>query len=86
MAYCQKISVTKGVTASVGKFESVRIDASIEFQLGQNEDPDEVYERAWEKADEQINVQLAQIQDVIADTSTFKMDAPKPKSSGRRRK
>jgi hypothetical protein len=80
----KKITVSKGVTISVGKFESVRCDASVEIEIGKGEDEDEVFETAFELVDAQLNSQIAENQPIIANTSVFK-EEEKPKSSKRRR-
>lgn len=80
-----KISVSKGVTVSVGKYESIRIDSSMEIGLGKNDDSETVTKTGYEMLDEQINDQLKEIQDLVGDNSVFKFEEPKKKSGSRRR-
>lgn len=77
------ITVSKGVTVSVGKFESVRIQADMTISLDKGEDHDNVFKAAYVMLDDQINAQVTDLQDVIQDTSIFK--AEQPKESRKRR-
>jgi len=73
MAEIAVVSVSKGVTVSVGKFESIRIDAHVEVRGEKGEDPDDLFEIGWESLDEQINKQLEEIQDVVGEGSVFNL-------------
>ncbi len=85
----KKVSVSKGVTVSVGKFESLRLDVAIEVEPGKGEDFDTIVETGYEMCDEKLNKQLSEVQDLVADNSVFKVEnvvkKPKKKSGSRRR-
>jgi len=76
-----KITVSKGVTVSVGKFESIRIDAMVELR-NDTDNPNAVFNDGYNLVDKKINEQLEEIQDVIAETSVFKIKSKKPKKRG----
>jgi hypothetical protein len=83
----KEVTVSKGVTISIGKFESVRVDASAVLVAEKGEDPDMLYETGFEVVDEQINKQIAELQDVISDSSVFHAETKKqeaPATSRRR--
>lgn len=82
----KKIIVSKGVTVSVGKFESLRFDASLEIGTNEDDDSDTVFETGFELCDEQINKQIEEVQDIVASGSVFKVDKKESTSSKRRRK
>ena len=93
MAIVSKVSVSKGVTVSVGKFESVRIDASIELTAEKGDDEQSLYEAGFTTVDEQINKQIKDLQDVVEPNSVFKEDVhpqqeqqAAPAQSSRRRR
>jgi len=73
MAEVATVHVSKGVTVSVGKFESVRIDATVEVRAEKGEDPDDLFDIGFESVDEQVNKQLAEIQDIVTEGSVFNM-------------
>jgi len=80
----KKIVVSKGVTMSVGKFESIRCDASVEIELDKGDDEDGAYEAGFEIVDTQINKQIGESQSILGTNSVFKQES-KPKSNSRRR-
>jgi len=79
------IEVSKGVTVSVGKFESIRIDVTLRIRTEDDDDSDSVFETGYELVDEQINKQIEEIQKIVSPTSVFKVDKTEKKSSSRRR-
>ena len=88
MATVSKISVSKGVTVSVGKYESVRIDAHIELTAEKGDDEETLFSTAFTMVDDQVNAQIKELQDVVEPNSVFKAAAEEPKTApttGRRR-
>jgi len=59
------ISVSKGVTISVGKFESVRLDAAITIQPSAEDDYDVVYDTAQEIVSSKIMAQVIELKPII---------------------
>lgn len=53
-----RIRVQVGVTRNLGDFNSLRLDAAIETDVRTGETVDEAFERAWAKADEQVDAKL----------------------------
>ena len=49
-----KISLSYGVTVNCGNFESVRVDASIERELGKIESAEHAYAEIWAKIHRQV--------------------------------
>ena len=68
-----EISVTKGLTLSMGKFESIRLDASISIKPEKGEDEDVLYNSAYEICDSQLEVQVKIISDALSENSTGRM-------------
>lgn len=69
-----KISVTKGLTIGVGKFESIRIEATTEFEttakpLSVAAEKD--MQDAFDFVDKQLNKQVGDIQGSIKPDSVF---------------
>jgi len=60
-----EINVSKGVTISVGKFESVRVDAAITMRMDEGEDYDTVYSSAMEIVSGQVMAQVMLLKPVI---------------------
>lgn len=83
MAEITKVVVSKGVTVSVGKYESVRIDAQVEVRGDDGEDPDMLFDIGFEAIDERINAQIGEIQEIVTDESVFKTAEPDPKPKKR---
>lgn len=50
----QQISVGFTLTKNLGNYESLKVDAGIVIAVGENEDADEVYAKAWNSAKAQI--------------------------------
>ena len=90
MAKFEEIIVIKGLTVSVGRYESIRVDASLKIVLDETDDTDTIFEAGFEMCDEQLNKQVEEIQDIIGKDSVFKVDknpdTNKTKPSRRRRK
>ena len=86
MAEIVSVTVSKGVTVSVGKFESVRIDAQCEVRGEAGEDSDALFEIGFETIDEQINSQIEELQGIITQESVFHHgEDKKPKKTSRKR-
>ena len=69
----KKFSVSKGVTVNIGNYESIRIDASTEFELSEKDkDVKKCVAQGYEFLDEQINKQLADVQSILHPKSAFK--------------
>lgn len=83
MAEVTKVTVSKGVTISVGQYESVRIDAQVEVR-GDGEDSDDLFDIGFETIDEQINKQIDEIQDIVGGKSMFKYEESGKKKGGKR--
>lgn len=75
---CKEITVSTGITISVGKFESIRLDASARI-TDDNGDYDTMFDAGWNLVEEQINKKIEELQDVMNNTSVFKLEEkPKP--------
>lgn len=66
----QEISVSKEITVGVGKFESVKIMASLRLKSSGTDS----FTRAYNRLDEELNRQLQQIQNIVKPDSMFKTD------------
>lgn len=84
MAKITSIKVGKGVTVNLGNFESLRIDYSVEAELGPKEKEDEVAGRLSDWTDERLNGELADMGDVISTKSIFKTETKKRRKRGKR--
>lgn len=83
----KEITISKGVTISVGQFESIRCDASLKIALDEDDDTDVAFSTGYDMCDEQLNNQIKAAQSVIADKSVFKSDEETgTKKHSRRRK
>ena len=60
-----EIYVSKGVTISVGKFESVRLDAAIKITPQENDDYDTVFDTAYEIVSDKIIGQAILMKGII---------------------
>lgn len=85
MAEIKVITVSKGVTISVGQYESVRIDAQLEIRGDEGEDPDQLFEIGYETIDEKINDQITEIQEIVGKNSMFRYEKEENKKSTRKR-
>lgn len=90
MASIIKINASKGITVNIGHFESIRIDCGVEVQ-SDGEDEDTLFEIAYESIDKVINDKISEIQDIVDNTSSFKIqedikNIKKHSHSRRRRK
>lgn len=89
-----KITVTKGVTVGVGKFETVRMEVSAEFESSAKPltaQHEKEVKDAFDFLDEQLNNQINDIQDTLKPDSVFKSEkvvrsAGLPSSKTRERK
>jgi hypothetical protein len=79
------VEVRKGLTAACGKFESVRIEALVQIQLDEKDDAKSAYIRGWDMVDDQLNNQIEELQDVLQETSIFKMSSSEKKESKSRK-
>lgn len=61
-----KISVSYGRTINLGNFESARLDAMIEAELGPLEYPADVAPLLWEMAKEQVRAEYKKAKDKTA--------------------
>jgi hypothetical protein len=92
--HIMKIQVTKGITAGVGKFETIRMEVSAEFETNAkplSQAHEKEIKAAFDFLDEQLNTQIADIQDTLKADSVFKSEqvvrqAGLPSSKTRERK
>lgn len=54
MAEVKEVSVGFTFTKNLGNYESLKVDAGVVISVGDNENPDEVYEKAWAATKQQI--------------------------------
>jgi len=69
----KSIRVSKGITASVGKFESVRLDYEIEVELGQGDTANVVAAKLTKWADAQVNNEVKELRKSLSPSSIFKL-------------
>ena len=84
-----EVSVTKGLTLSMGKFESIRLDASISVRPEKGEDEDVLFNAAYEICESQLEIQVQMISDSLSENSGAHMlynkeEKPAKKKSRRR--
>lgn len=85
-----KVTVTKGVTAGVGNFESIRVEATASFDVEGNmwksQEVADAYSKAYSFLDEVLNEQINEIQPILKRDSVFKSGAEKSSAPKRRSK
>ena len=65
-----RVTVTKGVTANIGNYESIRIDATAEFEVDKK-DQKKCFEQGYAHLDNEVNKQLDEIQSILHPKSAF---------------
>lgn len=67
------IRISKGVTASVGKYESIRFDCAVEIELGKGDKASAVYDKGMKFVDARLNHELKDTQEALSSTSVFRL-------------
>jgi len=74
----KSIKVEKGVTVSLGQYESARVSFELTAELGPKDNLDECERALVDQLDAFVNEQIEELQDVIKDSSVFKVSPRKP--------